>query len=338
MISTLISIGLCLPSVVISHATPQAAPIPQSTDSADLAETTQDVDALRTLLTKEVQSALDRKSSATGAPSNASKRAAKKQGSAKDQGAERDPDAKSGEEAGGADQGNASLFGLGSANTRSANSLMVAIQGARHAALSNSLWRGVRSATSFTRGFYCPGVGVWIDTTVSLPVVYDSVKEGAKVEGRASEDDAWNQALSEASGTAPVLTRTLVAGTVLESHFDPANCEAVIDAVKGLLVRYGKRVRHLSDDESVVIALKLEGDSSGIYSQPLTIVEEDDLTVDESGDTVLKPGVPGYAKAVIAPPKPKTVVLRVKSEHLAAHAAGEIDDAALSKRIQITEY
>lgn len=338
MISTLISIGLCLPSVVISHATPQTAPIPESTDSADLAETTQDVDALRTLLTKEIQSALDRNTSATGALLSASIRVPKKQGNAKDQGAEQDPDKKSGEEVEGADQRNASLFGLGSAKTLSANSLMVAIQGSRQAALTRSLWRGDPSATSFTRGFYCPGVGVWIDTTVSLPVVFDSVKEGAKVEGRASEDDAWNQALSEASGTAPVLTRTLVAGTVLESQFDPTNRDAVIEAVKGLLVRYGKRVRNLADDESVVIALKLEGDSSGFYSQPLTIAEEDHLTVDESGNTVLEPGVPGYAKALIAPPKPKTVVLRVKREHLAAHAAGEIDDAALSKRIQITEY
>lgn len=187
------------------------------------------------------------------------------------------------------------------------------------------------AATAYTRAFYAPGVGAWIDTNLKVPYTFVSDSD-PKDSTRAAADDDWAAAkrslASEAGGDA---TDQGESAKVLSLALDSKRIEAAVEGVITVLREHGHRIRGLADEESVVVALKIEGSGFGV---------RDDSSVRylegwAGSNFVLRGGV-GYRTA--KQPQTRTVIVRAPKSLLAAAASGDLDAAAFAKRLSITRY
>jgi hypothetical protein len=193
-----------------------------------------------------------------------------------------------------------------------------------------SVYGGATDSTSFTRGFYAPGVGAWIDTTIRVPLVNVAVAS-AKPDPEADRDaarDDWDSARRELhtqpaqdeSGNFVGFRVRVPVSTRLE--LDKARIDRAVDTAIELLGRHGHRLRHVPGDESVVIAFKVESIGAGASELYLSSLRQ--------WRGALGASSPGNVE--------QSVVVRVAKKTLDAYAAGDLDAEALRKRIDVTRY
>ncbi len=196
----------------------------------------------------------------------------------------------------------------------------------------------LNNATSYTRSFYAPGVGGWIDTSVTIPIRYRSVK-AKSADDKGERDDAWNRAKQEVQGEkdsegAKARRKT----TELRSELDKESIEKATDAVVTVLAKYGARVRNLGDDESIVIALKLEGEA-GIATSLWQSTDNGDVKPLNSlmaGRYYVE--TDGVNLGSRSSPHSETLIVRAPRALLESVKAGDIDQEAFRKRLVITRY
>jgi hypothetical protein len=128
-----------------------------------------------------------------------------------------------------------------------------------------------RQFTSHTRGFYAEDVGAIFSTEVQAPV--RPVRDPREPE--VEEPDEWDAAADEvrSGGTGGLLgnadspwrTLTTKRAESVAWEIDPSCVEYAVDCVLEVLGKHGLRIASLPDDESIVVALRLNPDvTSGV--------------------------------------------------------------------------
>ncbi len=318
--SSLFLVTLATPSSLVL---PQTAPPPRSSNPDALKETVDDVETLRVLLTRELGKKFDdaidpalsrawsRLHPEVAAPSNGGQGA---EGDA----AESEPEGEAEDEK--ADPADADGAGETDAN-------LASLATGFYIARGPVKWDGRKAgATSYTRSFYAPGVGAWIDTTLSLSVEARAAGANAKGDGETARDE-WDDAKAELKR--PNAAQPAAAAEPDVSYAFDLNRQQVDKAVAtavDVLAKYGHRVRNLKGDESVVIALKLEAQNwDGVASEYFRV-----LTLPRLDSQ--------FASARIPAEITKTVIVRAPRSVLESFAAGDLDKDAFRKRIVITRY
>lgn len=178
--------------------------------------------------------------------------------------------------------------------------------------------------TSNTRGFRVPGHGVYFTLDVSVPAKQVEAT-GSDDDEQADADDDWEQARNEASGRLPkaytIYNQVLgFSGEKLKQTvlvIDSEAVDAVIKAVIESVSRYGLKIEGLDDDDSIVVAMQLEGNriiqSSGETSRLF-------FTGTSSGSARLR------------------VIIEIDGSVLRRYADGKIDLDAVRSRAKITSY
>ncbi|MCH7572308.1 MAG: hypothetical protein IH891_05280 [Planctomycetes bacterium] len=191
-------------------------------------------------------------------------------------------------------------------------------------ALAVSRYSTLNFHTSNTRGFRIPGQGVIFTLDVSVPARQVEIEAVDKKE-QADADDDWEQARNEASGRSAnayaLYTRNLVVSgekpKQYETVIEPEAVDAVIKAVIKSVSRYGLKIQGLDDDDSIVVAMQLEGNriiqSSGVVNRLI-------LTGRSSGSARLR------------------VIIEIDGSVLRRYADGKIDLDAVRSRAKITSY
>lgn len=141
---------------------------------------------------------------------------------------------------------------------------------------SYSFGDGTPTFTSHTRGFYATGVGVLFTTEVSVPgrlIEREPTKE--PVEPQTKPDDAWQQAAREVQGRDnPLFLETRNRAASKSDRVWEIDSAYVDDAINGVIAsvsKYGLRIADLPDGESIIVAIRFEGEQAGYgmnYSLP----------------------------------------------------------------------
>lgn len=186
------------------------------------------------------------------------------------------------------------------------------------------------TATAYTRAFYAPGLGAWIDTTLKVP--YRAVEaKGEEPETEAADDDwvaAKRSLKGQAEGADPKARAVSAVAHVWV--LDPAHVDAAIDSIAEILRKHGRRIRGLASDEHVVVALKVEGSGLDYANDSVN-----SRFVDATLRMYAAKG--GYYVGHGAVPT-ETIVIRAPKSLLESTADGSIDAAAFKKRLSITRY
>ena len=178
--------------------------------------------------------------------------------------------------------------------------------------------------TSNTRGFRVPGHGVIFTLDVSVPAKQVETTDEVENEKADAADD-WEQASNEASGrlsNAYTIYKQVLgsSGEKLKQSvlvIEPEAVDAVIKAVIESIARHGLKIKGLDDDDSIVVAMQLEGNriiqSSGETSRLF-------FTGTSSGSARLR------------------VIIEIDRSVLGRYADGKIDLDAVRSRAKITSY
>ena len=182
----------------------------------------------------------------------------------------------------------------------------------------------ISTSTRYTRGFRVPGQGVIFTLDVSVPAKQVESTDSVDDE-KADADDDWEQASHEASGryynAYKLYSQVLLpSGEKLKQSvlvIDPEAVDAVIKAVIKSVSQYGLKIKGLDDDDSIVVAMQLEGNriirSSGETNRLF-------FTGRSSGSTRLR------------------VIIEIDGSVLRRYADGKIDLDAVRSRAKITSY
>jgi hypothetical protein len=126
-------------------------------------------------------------------------------------------------------------------------------------------------------------------------------------------------------GAGETIGAAAVTAVVIEYRLSEDAIEKMVEGAKRVLFKHGARIRHLGRTENVVIALKIEGDAATDHASTAW------LPLPRYSTT------PGAA-IVTNSSKTKTVILRVPKQALEGQKAGDLDEAAFMKLIEVTEY
>lgn len=195
--------------------------------------------------------------------------------------------------------------------------------------LLGNVYGNAESPTSYTRAFYAPGIGAWIDTNLKVPYAFVESKDGASgSESRA--DDDWNAAKRTLKGGSQGGASSKPDGEARRAMLtlDSNRIEAAIDAVAEVLREHGHRIRGLESDENVVVALKIEGEG---------YAGEDG---DQAAWNTLSLSLRYYSVLSVRSDRleSKSIVIRAPKSLIDAAGNGDLDAAAFRKRLAITRY
>lgn len=189
------------------------------------------------------------------------------------------------------------------------------------------------TATAYTRAFYAPGLGAWIDTTLKVPYCAVEAKR-AEPETDAADDD-WLAAKRSAKGQVEGADPKARAASEVARVWvlDPTYTDAAIDSIAEILRKHGRRIRGLASDEHVVVALKVEG--SGLDYPSDSISSLNSRFVDA---TLRMYAAKGGSFVGHGELPTETIVIRAPKSLLESTADGSIDAATFKKRLSITRY
>ena len=178
--------------------------------------------------------------------------------------------------------------------------------------------------TSNTRGFRVPGHGVIFTLDVSVPA--KQVEKTDEVEDeKADADDDWEQASNEASGrlsNAYTIYKQVLgsSGEKLKQSvlvIEPEAVDAVIKAVIESIARHGLKIKGLDDDDSIVVAMQIEGNR----------------IISSSGETNRL-----FFTSMSSGSLRQRVIIEIDCSVLGRYADGKIDLDAVRSRAKITSY
>jgi len=186
------------------------------------------------------------------------------------------------------------------------------------------------TATSYTRAFYAPGLGAWIDTTLKVP--YRAVEAKREEPETDAADDDWIAAKRSVKGEVDGVDPKARAVSEMAHVWvlDSTYTDAAIDSIAEILRKHGRRIRGLASDEHVVVALKVEG--SGLDYQNDSNFPA--LVNATSRIHALRGTFYGRSGALPT----ETIVIRAPKSLLESTADGSIDAATFKTRLSITRY
>ena len=178
--------------------------------------------------------------------------------------------------------------------------------------------------TSNTRGFRVPGQGVIFALDVSVPAKQVETTDEVEEE-KADADDDWEQASNEASGRSSNAYKLysqvlLSSGENLkqtELVIEPEAVDAVIKAVVKSVASHGLKIKGLDDDDSIVVAMQLEGNR----------------IIGSSGETNRL-----FFTSTSSGSARQRVIIEIDYSVLGRYADGKIDLDAVRSRAKITSY
>lgn len=146
------------------------------------------------------------------------------------------------------------------------NKSMDALTQFQRAAAKQSFYHTHSGATA-SNGFYLPGVGVIYSMQVRVKTrnVVEQPKDG--------EADAWEAAKRSLDGSSTGLIEAhLTRGARTRRVIDEASVDRAVDTLLRVLAKHAVRMEHLSDSESIVLALQLKPDRRGRKSYKTRLV------------------------------------------------------------------
>ena len=189
---------------------------------------------------------------------------------------------------------------------------------------SVSGYSSLNSSTSNTRGFRIPGQGAIFTLDVSVPAKPVETTDEVEDE-KADADDDWEQASNEASGR--LANAYKLYGQVLRSSgekvkqtvlvIEPEAVDAVINAVVKSVASHGLKIKGLDDDDSMVVAMQLEGNR----------------IISSSGETNRL-----FFTSTSSGSAQQRVIIEIDCSVLGRYADGRIDLDAVRSRAKITSY
>ena len=189
---------------------------------------------------------------------------------------------------------------------------------------TGSGYSNVGSITSNTRGFRVPGLGVIFPLDVSVPAKQVETTDEVEDE-KADADDDWEQARNEASGrlsNAYTIYNKILGskGEKLKQSvlvIEPKAVDAVIKAVVKSVASYGLKIEGLDNDDSIVVAMQLEGNR----------------IISSSGETNRL-----FFTSTSSGSARQRVIIEIDCSVLGRYADGRIDLDAVRSRAKITSY
>lgn len=178
--------------------------------------------------------------------------------------------------------------------------------------------------TSNTRGFRVPGQGVIFTLDVTVPAKQVEM-EAVDEDEQADAEDDWEQARNEASGRASnaytIFNQVRVVSVENQKQYElviePEAMDAVIKAVVKSVSLHGLKIKGLDDDDSIVVAMQLEG------NRIISPSGERNLLI-FTGRSL------GSAR--------QRVIIEIDRSVLGRYADGKIDLDAVRSRAKITSY
>jgi hypothetical protein len=120
--------------------------------------------------------------------------------------------------------------------------------------------------TSHTRGFFANGLGVIFTSEVQVPVARIEVDPSTE----DTEPDEWNEAMDEARGrSGEYFLQYHGGGEDQEKEtfiVDPEFVEAAVTTVLSMLGKHGSRMDQIPGGGEIVVALRLEPESTWLYT------------------------------------------------------------------------
>lgn len=189
---------------------------------------------------------------------------------------------------------------------------------------SVSGYSSLNYSTSNTRGFRIPGQGAIFTLDVSVPAKPVETTDEVEEE-KADADDDWEQASNEASGR-PANAYKLYSQLLLSTGeklkqtvlvIEPEAVDAVINAVVKSVASHGLKIKGLDDDDSIVVAMQLEGNR----------------IIGSSGETNRL-----FFTSTSSGSARQRVIIEIDCSVLGRYADGRIDLDAVRSRAKITTY
>lgn len=188
--------------------------------------------------------------------------------------------------------------------------------------------------TSHTRSFYVPSVGAFIDTTIELPLVAETVRSSER-----GEVDAWEAAkrdlrggLTEA-GAAYESWRSAVQSAPTTAHFvmPEEAIQAAIEAAVETLRKYADHIDGLPSREDVVVAIEFEPSQSILHTSDGALNGFVRYSTEADPSGLQRFGAGGT-------PARQRAVIHVPAELLARQRDGQCDERQFRQAVKVTRY